>query len=143
MRYFAFDITKYFNMESITVTIIRKDMVNKFNLYLDHDRLVGIIFGLIGMKYYPEITSKTLITLSISINDILDQWIYDIKLKDKLSRPYSVDIINANGLFQTVYFTNIELVQGLSFVAKWYDLPDNGLDYLWNNLTKGSIPITF
>lgn len=137
--------------EIITVQIKHIDTVKTSALRLNQDQMIGIAYGLYALND-GRITLKSSITnVPVSITDIAEHaLIYRLPIElatEKLKRPYTVDIIIPSKTAMRVHFQTPEFMQGILSVAKWYQLPNQGKDFLWKNLSQftreGIIPLTF
>lgn len=137
--------------EIITIEVRYDNDIRTSTMPLSEDQMVGIAYGLNGLKD-NRVTLRSNITNNIvNISDISNHaLIYRIPLTlatEKLKRPYQVDVLQPDGTFLTIQFINAEFMQGILSVVKWYRLPNQGKNVLWKNLAQftreGMIPLEF
>ena len=137
--------------ETITVSINYNGIIKTSNISLSKDQLIGICFSLYGLNINHITLSSSLdnqlINPTIIVNSSLLYTTPITTPMNKLQRPYSVDVVQPDKSFRTLHFLNPEFIQGITSVSSWNQLPNNGINVLWKNLTQytydGIIDLTF
>lgn len=138
--------------EIITITTgLHMAKIKSREVKLSNDQFIGIAYGLHALQSTQVQLQSSLLTTPIDVATIIKTsttYFQPIELAvNKLKRPYTVEIINRDDTSTNVHFSNPEFMQGLLSVAVWHDLPNNGNNILWKNLTQftreGIIPLEF
>lgn len=127
-------------VEIITIQINHPTNPKTSNLKLNKDQIIGICYALDGINN-NYITIRSSITNDVvNVSDIAQHALaYRLPIElatERLKRPFSVDILQSNNIFITLYFINPEFMQGIMSTAQWYNLENNGKNLLWKNLTQ-------
>lgn len=137
--------------EIITIQIKYGDKVKISALRLNQDQMIGIAYGLYAFNDDRVTLHSSITNAPVSVSDIAEHaLIYRLPIDlatEKLKRPYTVDILTPAKTFMRVHFQTPEFMQGILSVAQWYQLPNQGKDFLWKDLTQftreGIVPLTF
>lgn len=137
--------------ETITIEVSKNDIIKTSNLTLGEDQMIGIAYGLNGLKDHNIQLESSITGTPVAVSDIAEHaLVYRLPITlatEEIKRPYRVDILQTTGAFLTTHFVTPEFMQGVLSVAYWAQLPNNGKDKLWKDLyqftREGLIPLEF
>lgn len=126
------------DVEIITIEIHNDNETKTSNITLNEDQIIGIAYGLDAL-HDNHVTLRSSITNAVvAVSDIVQHaLIYRLPITlatEELKRPFRVDILQADDIYLTIHFINPEFMQGVLSIAQWYHLPNNGKNFLWENL---------